>query len=73
MTVARVKELKKIGLLIWGNHAIRASVGAMRKTFAKIRKDRGIHTVESEIATVDEVFDLQGMGKVKADEKKFLR
>ena len=24
MTVARVRELKKIGLLIWGNHAIRA-------------------------------------------------
>jgi phosphoenolpyruvate phosphomutase len=73
MTVARVKELRKVGLLIWGNHAIRASVGAMRKTFAKIRRDRGIHTVEAEIATVEEVFDLQGMGKVKADEKKFLR
>ena len=73
MTVARVKELKKIGLLIWGNHAIRASVGAMRKTFAQIRKDGGIHSVEGEIATVDEVFDLQGMGKVKDDEKKFLK
>ena len=46
MTVARVKELQKIGLLIWGNHAIRASVGAMRKTFAQIRKDGGIHGVE---------------------------
>ena len=42
MTVARVRELKKIGLLIWGNHAIRASVGAMRKTFAQIRKEGGI-------------------------------
>jgi phosphoenolpyruvate phosphomutase len=73
MTVARVKELKKIGLLIWGNHAVRASVGAMRKTFAQIRKDGGIHTVESQIPSVDEIFDLQGMGKVKADEKKFLR
>ena len=70
---ARVRELAKVGLLIWGNHAIRASVGAMRKTFAKIRKDGGIHTVESEIPSVDEIFDLQGMGKVKADEKKFLK
>ena len=73
MTVARVRELKKIGLLIWGNHAIRASVGAMRRTFAQIRKEGGIHGVESQIASVDEVFDLQGMGKVKADEKRFLR
>ena len=48
MTVARVRELRKIGLLIWGNHAVRASVGAMRKTFAQIRKDGGIHGVEGE-------------------------
>jgi phosphoenolpyruvate phosphomutase len=73
MTVARVRELRKVGLLIWGNHAIRAAVGAMRATFAKIRKDGGIHGVEADIATVDEVFDLQGMGMVKDNEKRFLR
>jgi phosphoenolpyruvate phosphomutase len=73
MTVARVKELRKIGLLIWGNHAIRASVGAMRTTFAQIRKDGGIHGVESKIATVDQIFDLQGMKAVKDNEKRFLR
>ncbi len=73
MTVARVRELEKVGLLIWGNHAIRAAVGAMRATFARIRKDGGIHSVEASIATVDEVFDLQGMGTVKENEKRFLR
>ena len=73
MTVARVRELKKVGLLIWGNHAIRAAVGAMRATFAQIRKDGGIHGVEGSIATVDEVFDLQGMGTVKDNEKRFLK
>ena len=73
MTVARVRELRKIGLLIWGNHAIRASVGAMRATFAQIREDRGIHGVEESIATVEDVFELQGMGTVKDNEKRFLR
>jgi phosphoenolpyruvate phosphomutase len=73
MTVARVRELKKVGLLIWGNHAIRAAVGAMRATFAQIRRDGGIHGVEAGIATVDQVFDLQGMGTVKENEKRFLR
>ena len=73
MTVAKVRELKKVGLLIWGNHAIRASVSAMRATFAQIRKDRGIHGVEAGIATVEDVFDLQGMGTVKDNEKRFLR
>ena len=73
MTVARVRELRKVGLLIWGNHAIRAAVGAMRATFAQIRRDGGIHGVEAGIATVDQVFDLQGMGTVKENEKRFLR
>jgi phosphoenolpyruvate phosphomutase len=73
MTVARVRELGKIGLLIWGNHAIRAAVGAMRATFAQIRKDGGIHGVESRIATVEQIFDLQGMKAVKDNEKRFLR
>jgi phosphoenolpyruvate phosphomutase len=73
MTVARVQALGKIGLLIWGNHAIRASVGAMRETFARIRQDGGIHGVEADIATVEQVFELQGMSKVKENEKRFLR
>jgi phosphoenolpyruvate phosphomutase len=73
MTVARVRELGKIGLLIWGNHAIRAAVGAMRTAFAQIRKDGGIHGVEGAIASVDAVFDLQGMKAVKENEKRFLR
>jgi phosphoenolpyruvate phosphomutase len=73
MTVARVRELKKVGLLIWGNHAIRAAVGAMRATFAQIRKDGGIYGVEASIPSVDAVFDLQGMGTVKDNEKRFLR
>jgi phosphoenolpyruvate phosphomutase len=73
MTVARVRELGKIGLLIWGNHAIRAAVGAMRTAFAQIRKDGGIRGVEGGIASVDAVFDLQGMKAVKENEKRFLR
>src|SRR5262245_49246152 len=73
MTVARVRALKKIGLLIWGNHAIRASVHAMRETFAQIRKEGGIEGVDRRIASVEDVFDLQGMAKVKDDEKRFLR
>jgi phosphoenolpyruvate phosphomutase len=63
----------KVGLVIYGNHAIRAAVGAMQKVFARIRADGGIDGVEGEIATVEEIFRLQGMDRVKADEKRFLR
>ncbi len=43
----------------------------MRATFAQIRKDGGIHGVEASIPSVDAVFDLQGMGTVKENEKRF--
>jgi len=63
----------KVGLVIYGNHAIRAAVGAMQKVFARILADGGIHGVDREIVTVEEIFRLQGMDQVKADEKRFLR
>jgi phosphoenolpyruvate phosphomutase len=45
----------------------------MRDTFARIRKEGGIEGVEAGIASVEDVFELQGMGRVKDDEKRFLR
>jgi hypothetical protein len=45
----------------------------MRRTFARIRTEGGIAGVESDIATVEEIFDLQGMAAVKENEKRFLR
>lgn len=73
LTVARMSETRKIAIAIWGNHAIRASVKAMRETFARIRRDGGIHTSESAISTVGEIFDLQGMDAIKRQESRFLR
>lgn len=63
----------KVGLVIYANHAIRAAVQAMQKVFAMIRSERGIQGADREIASVEEIFRLQGMDRVKADEKKFLR
>ncbi len=73
MTVARMAATGKIGLAIWGNHAIRAAVTAMQQTFAEIRADGGIHGVDDKIVPVDEIFRLQDMAGVKDLEKKFLR
>lgn len=73
MTVARMRDTKKIGVAIWGNHAIRAAVTAMQSTFARIIEDGGIHGVEGDIVPVDEIFRLQDMAGIKALEKKYLR
>lgn len=40
---------------------------------ARIREDGGIHGVEATVATVEDVFDLQGMATVKDSNKRFLR
>ena len=73
MTVERMKETRKVGLAIWGNHAIRAAVTAMQTVFAQIRADGGIHEADQTIVPVTEIFRLRDMDSVKETEKRFLR
>ena len=73
MNAERIKTLGKVKMVIYGNHAIRASVTAMKDVFARIRLDGGIHNVNKDIVTVEEIFRLQGMEKMKTDETKFLK
>ena len=70
---ARIRALGKIGMVIYGNHAIRAAVTAMKAIFTRIVADRGIHNVDKDIVAVEEIFRLQGMARIKAAEAKFLR
>jgi phosphonopyruvate hydrolase len=73
MNETRIRALGKIGMVIYGNHAIRACVTAMQDVFTRIRKDGGIHNINKDIVPVEEIFRLQRMDRIKADEKKFLR
>ena len=73
LTVERIRALGKVKMVIYGNHAIRAAVTAMQRVFARIRSDGGIQGVDKEIISVDEIFRLQRMDQVKADEEKYLR
>jgi phosphoenolpyruvate phosphomutase len=73
MTEARAIDLKKVRMLIYGNHAIRAAVTAMQNVFARIISDGGIQNVDADIAPVSEIFRLQKMADVKANEARFLR
>ncbi len=73
LTADRIRALGKIGIVIYGNHAIRAAVTAMQRTFAAILRDGGIHKVDKEIVPVEEIFRLQDMDRVKESERRFLR
>jgi phosphonopyruvate hydrolase len=63
----------KVGMVICGNHAVRAAVAGMRQAFKKIAAEDGIAGVEREIASVAEIFDLQGDRTMRDLERKYLR
>jgi phosphonopyruvate hydrolase len=73
LSFADIAALGKVGLVICGNHAIRAAVAAMRSTFRRILAEGGIAGVEDDIATVKEVFALQGDAHMRELEKAYLR
>ena len=73
VSFADVTALGKVGMIICGNHAIRAAVAAMQAIFHRIIAEGGIAGVESEIASVAEVFTLQGDSRMREIERAYLR
>jgi phosphonopyruvate hydrolase len=73
LSFADIATLGKVGLIICGNHAIRAATAAMQRVFSRILTDGGVAAVEKDIASVAEVFALQGDAQMRGIEKKFLR
>ena len=66
-------DARQSRLVICGNHAIRSAVAAMRGTFRRILAEGGIAEVEGEIASVEDVFALQGDAYLREVEKAYLR
>ena len=73
LSFAEVAALQKVGLIICANHAIRAAVAAMRAVFERILAEGGIAGVEGSIASVSEIFALQGDAQMRELEARFLR
>jgi phosphoenolpyruvate phosphomutase len=71
LTNAKIEELGKVKIVIFGNHAIRACVTAMQEVFARIRGDGGIQNLGSDIVPVTEIFRLQGMARIQELEKRY--
>src|SRR5258708_3299840 len=73
LSFADIAALGKVGLIICGNHAIRAAVAPMRDVFRRIIADGGIAGVETDIASVGGGFALQGAPLFPEFEKADLR
>ena len=68
-------ELETLGvkMVIYANHGLRAAIRAMEEAFTEILQVGSTATVESRIAPMKLVFELQGMPQMKRDEEVFLR
>ena len=61
-----------VNTVIWANHNLRACISAMQQTTQQIYKDQSLMQVENKVASVKEVFRIQGQPELDAAEKKYL-
>jgi phosphoenolpyruvate phosphomutase len=68
------KQFHDLGIsgVIWANHNLRASVDAMQKISRQIYHDTNLIEVEEKVASVEEIFRLQGVEELQAAEKIYL-
>lgn len=66
------EELARHGIrmVIYANHGLRASIRAMDETFRTIRQTGSTEAVEGHVASLDDVFELQGMEAMRAQEAR---
>lgn len=67
-------ELAQAGfkVVIYANHGLRASIRAMRQTFARLKEEQRCAAVDDLIVPLEDVYDLIGVSQMKKDEKSFL-
>lgn len=59
-------------LAIWANHLLRSAVVAMQETARTIGREQNLQSVEDRIASVKELFRLQGASELQEAEERYL-
>jgi len=72
-TPTEVFRQHDISLVIWANHMIRANIAAMQTTARLIHGSESLVDVEGAVATVSEIFRLQGADELLEAEKIYAR
>lgn len=60
-----VEDLKGLGvrMVIYANHGLRSAIRSMKSNLEELYRTGTLMSIEDRIATIDEVFDLQGAGE----------
>jgi phosphoenolpyruvate phosphomutase len=61
-----------VSTVIWANHLMRSALSTMKATAAQIFKDQSLLNVEDKVATLQEVFHMQGESELEEAEKRYL-
>ncbi len=61
-----------ISIAIWANHMIRSSIESMQQTAASIIQKKSVVALEDKIASVSEIFRLQGVSELLEAEEMYL-
>lgn len=60
-------------MVIYANQGLRAAMRAMNDTFRSIRETGSTAAVEGKISSMKEVFEIQGMTRMKSEEEKLVK
>jgi len=68
------EEMRSSGIkmVIYANQGLRAAIRGVNEVLSEINQ-KGITEIDEKVATMNEVFELQGMPQMKESEKKYLR
>jgi len=71
-TPSKVFAHAGVSVIIWANHLLRSSLLAMQRTAQMICHEQSLMNIEPQIATIEEVFRIQGEAELKAAERRYL-
>jgi len=72
LTEKMIKEIGKVKIVIYANQPLRASIKAEEFILKNIKETGGIHDIDDLMVPVSHIFELQGVPKMKENEKKYL-
>lgn len=61
-----------VSMVIWANHALRASIKAMRTVMKQIQQEESLIQIESDIASVDDIFHITNEKELQEAERLYL-
>lgn len=71
-TPTKVFQDAKISMIIWANHALRASIQAMRKVMKQIKEEETLLNIEHRISMINDIFEITNEKELQQAEKKYL-